>query len=113
VKKTPKTTLRRLELADMDAAARLHRTAFDDALLWLTGLHTTKTNGFTGNACSRPAKWGAFDETVLSGLIAFRSDGIEQLHVLPEAQGAASAASCCDSQNAPSIACSFGLFSAI
>jgi hypothetical protein len=32
--------IRQLELADMDAAARVHRAAFDHALPWLTGLHT-------------------------------------------------------------------------
>jgi hypothetical protein len=32
--------LRRLELAEMDTAARVHRAAFDDALPWLAGLHT-------------------------------------------------------------------------
>src|SRR6185437_14189007 len=37
---TGSMTLRRLELADMDAAARIHRAAFDRALPWLAGLHT-------------------------------------------------------------------------
>jgi hypothetical protein len=32
--------LRQLELADMDAAARVHRTSFDHALPALAGLHT-------------------------------------------------------------------------
>jgi len=32
-------TLRRLELAEMDAAARIHRAAFDQALPWRMGLH--------------------------------------------------------------------------
>ena len=31
--------------------------------------------------------WGAFDGDRLTGLIAFRDDWIEQLYVLPEAQG--------------------------
>jgi hypothetical protein len=33
-------TLRKLALADMDAAATVHRAAFDAALPWLAGLHT-------------------------------------------------------------------------
>jgi hypothetical protein len=32
--------LRKLDLADMDAAARVHRTAFDHELPTLAGLHT-------------------------------------------------------------------------
>ncbi|WP_430640587.1 hypothetical protein [Bradyrhizobium brasilense] len=32
-------SIRRLVLADMDAAARVHRAAFDQALPWLAGLH--------------------------------------------------------------------------
>src|SRR5215475_14153407 len=32
--------LRKLELADMDVAAQVHRLAFDEALPWLTGRHT-------------------------------------------------------------------------
>jgi GNAT superfamily N-acetyltransferase len=31
--------------------------------------------------------WGAFDDNVMTGVIAFRDDWIEQLYVLPEAQG--------------------------
>ncbi|TWC05329.1 hypothetical protein FBZ93_103343 [Bradyrhizobium macuxiense] len=32
--------IRRLALADTDAAAHVHRAAFDHALPWLAGLHT-------------------------------------------------------------------------
>ena len=31
--------------------------------------------------------WGAFDRDVITGMIAFRDDWIEQLYVRPEAQG--------------------------
>jgi GNAT superfamily N-acetyltransferase len=31
--------------------------------------------------------WGTFDRDVMTGMIAFRDDWIEQLYVLPEAQG--------------------------
>jgi hypothetical protein len=34
------TDLRQLEFADMDAAAQVHRAAFDHAMPWLIGLHT-------------------------------------------------------------------------
>ena len=82
-------SIRQLELADMDAAAGVHRTAFDDALPWLTGLHTPEEDRwfyrervFTG--CQAH---GAFEGGALTGIIAFRSDWIDQLYVLPEAQG--------------------------
>ena len=82
-------SIRQLELADMDAAAGVHRTAFDDALPWLTGLHTPEEDRwfyrervFTGCQVH-----GAFEGGALVGIIAFRSDWIDQLYVLPEVQG--------------------------
>jgi GNAT superfamily N-acetyltransferase len=81
--------IRQLELADMDAAARVHRTAFDHALPWLNGLHTSdedrwfyRERVFTGCQVH-----GAFEGGALAGIIAFRSDWIDQLYVLPEVQG--------------------------
>jgi GNAT superfamily N-acetyltransferase len=81
--------IRQLELADMDAAARVHRRAFDHALPWLAGLHTSdedqwfyRERVFTGCQVH-----GALEDGVLAGTIAFRSDWIEQLYVLPEVQG--------------------------
>jgi GNAT superfamily N-acetyltransferase len=81
--------IRQLELADMDAAARVHRRAFDHALPWLTGLHTSdedrwfyRERVFTGCQVH-----GAFEGDALAGIIAFRSDWIDQLYVLPEVQG--------------------------
>ena len=81
--------IRQLELADMDAAARVHRRAFDHALPWLTGLHTSdedqwfyRERVFTGCQVH-----GAFEGGALAGIIAFRSDWIDQLYVLPEVQG--------------------------
>jgi GNAT superfamily N-acetyltransferase len=81
--------IRKLDLADMDAAARIHRTSFDHALPWLTGLHTPEQDRWfyrerMFKAC---ALWGAFDDDGMTGLIAFHDDRIEQLYVLPEAQG--------------------------
>ncbi|MGY2906257.1 N-acetyltransferase family protein [Bradyrhizobium sp. URHC0002] len=82
-------SIRQLELADMDAAARVHRTAFDHALPWLTGLHTSdedqwfyRERVFTGCHVH-----GAFEGGALAGIIAFRSDWIDQLYVRPESQG--------------------------
>jgi len=81
--------LRQLELADMDAAARVHRTAFDQALPALAGLHTPKEDQWffrerVFNACE---VWGAFDDAGMSGMIAFREHWINQLYVLPSHQG--------------------------
>jgi len=82
-------SIRQLELADMDAAATVHRTAFDCALPWLIGLQTPdedrwfyRERVFTGCQVH-----GAFEGGALAGIIAFRSGWIDQLYVLPEAQG--------------------------
>jgi GNAT superfamily N-acetyltransferase len=80
---------RRLELADMDAAARVHRTAFDRALPWLAGLHTPEEDRwfFRARVFRTCEVWGAFDGAELTGLLAFRDGWIDQLYVLPEAWG--------------------------
>jgi len=81
--------LKRLELEDMDAAARVLRTAFDQALPWLAGLHTPEEDRWFLRQRAFPTceVWGAFEGTVMIGMIAFRKDWIDQLYVLPEAQG--------------------------
>ena len=84
-----KFLLRRLELSDMDRAAIVHRAAFDDRLPWLAGLHTPAEDQWfyrerVFNACS---VWGAFENDGLVGIIAFRDGWIDQLYVLPTAQG--------------------------
>jgi GNAT superfamily N-acetyltransferase len=81
--------LRPLELADMDAAARVHRAAFDHALPWLTGLDSPEEDRrFNRERLFKTCKlWGAFDGDAMTGMIAFHDDWIEQLYVLPEAQG--------------------------
>jgi GNAT superfamily N-acetyltransferase len=81
--------LRRLELADMDTAAQVLRTSFDQALPWLAGLHTPAEDRWffrerVFNACE---VWGAFDSAAMIGVLAFRQDWIDQLYVLPNAQG--------------------------
>ncbi len=82
-------SIRQLELADMDAAARVHRVSFDHALPWLAGLHTPDEDRwfYRERMFATCNLWGAFDGDRLTGLIAFRDDWIEQLYVLPEAQG--------------------------
>ena len=81
--------IRRLELADMDAAARVHRAAFDHALPWLTGLHTSEEDRwfYRERVFATCRVYGAFEGDVLTGIIAFRNEWIDQLYVLPDAQG--------------------------
>jgi GNAT superfamily N-acetyltransferase len=88
VKKTRQKT-KQLQLADMDAAARVHRISFDHALPWLTGLHTPEEDRwfYRERMLKECTLWGAFDDDRMTGLIAFRDEWIEQLYVLPEAQG--------------------------
>src|SRR5438105_661817 len=80
--------LRKLELADMDAASLVHRTAFAQALPWLAGLHTAEEDQrfFRERLFKNCEVWGAFAQAELVGLIAFREDWIDQLYVLPNAQ---------------------------
>ena len=73
-------SIKQLELADMDAAAGVHRLAFDHALPWLIGLHTPEEDRwfyrervFTGCQVH-----GAFEGGALAGIIAFRSDWIDE-----------------------------------
>src|SRR5258708_37619766 len=81
--------LRQLELADVDAAAQVHRTSFDHALPWLAGLHTPDEDRwfYRERMFTECQVHGAFEGGALAGIIAFRSDWIDQLYVLPEAQG--------------------------
>jgi GNAT superfamily N-acetyltransferase len=81
--------LRRLTLSDMDEAARVHRAAFDAALPWLAGLHTLDEDRWFYRERVFPTGelWGTFAGDELTGIIAFRESWIEQLYVLPHAQG--------------------------
>ena len=80
--------LRQLKLDDMDAAARVVRTAFDQALPSLAGLHTPEEDQwfFRERVFNTCEMWGAFDGAAMRGIIAFREGWIDQLYVLPEAQ---------------------------
>lgn len=80
--------MRRLELEDMDAAARVLRTSFDAALPPLAGLHTPEEDRwfFRERVFTTCEVWGAFDGAAMTGMIAFRKDWIDHLYVLPGAQ---------------------------
>lgn len=80
---------RRLALVDMDLAAGVHRRAFDQAMPWLAGLHTPdEDRGFYRDRVFPTCRvWGRFEGEELCGIIAFRDGWVEQLYVLPVAQG--------------------------
>ncbi len=80
--------IRRLTRGDMDAAAIVHRAAFDDRLPWLAGLHTPDEDRayFRDRVFAACTVCGAFADDSLIGFIAFRDGWIDQLHVLPDAQ---------------------------
>ena len=80
--------LRQLELAEMDVAAQVLRAAFDRALPSLAGLHTPEEDRwfFRERVFGSCKVWGAFDDAVMTGIIAFREDWIDQLYVLPQVQ---------------------------
>jgi GNAT superfamily N-acetyltransferase len=81
--------LRRLALDDMDEAARVLRTSFDRALPTLKGLHTPDEDRafFRERLFAACEMWGAFAGNDMTGFIAFRESWIDQLYVLPAAQG--------------------------
>jgi GNAT superfamily N-acetyltransferase len=80
--------LRQLKPEDVDAAARVVRTAFDQALPSLAGLHMPEEDQwfFRERVFNTCEMWGAFDGAAMRGIIAFREGWIDQLYVLPEAQ---------------------------
>jgi putative acetyltransferase len=81
--------LRRLAIEDMDAAAVVHRTSFDQALPPLAGLHTPAEDRWFFRERMFPTcqLWGSFSDRELVGFIAFREDWIDQLYILPTWQG--------------------------
>jgi GNAT superfamily N-acetyltransferase len=80
--------IRRLEQAEMAAAARVHRAAFDDRLPWLAGLHTPDEDRafFSGHVFATCEVWGAWDVASLTAFIAFREGWVDHLYVLPSHQ---------------------------
>jgi putative acetyltransferase len=81
--------LRRLNAGDMPAAAIVHRKSFDARLPSLAGLHTPEEDRayWSGHLFETHEIWGAERDEKLLGVIAFRRDWVEQLYILPEAQG--------------------------
>jgi GNAT superfamily N-acetyltransferase len=82
-------TIKRFGLDEMDDASTIHRTAFDDRMPWLAGLHTPAEDRryFRQQVFQKCEVWGALDNTRLIGIIAFREDWIDHLYVLLSAQG--------------------------
>jgi putative acetyltransferase len=81
--------IRPLGLADMDAAAGVHRAAYDARLPWLAGRYTAEQDRrfFREHVFPACRLAGMFAADRLLGFIAVREDWIEQLYVLPEAHG--------------------------
>jgi putative acetyltransferase len=81
--------LKQLGLGDMDRAALVHLESFDERLPWLSGLHTPDEDRefYRDHVFSVCTVWGALESDVLVGVIAVREGWIDQLYVLPWAQG--------------------------
>lgn len=81
--------IRRLGRDEMADAARIHRAALDMRLPWLAGRRTPEEDSayFAGPLFDACAVWGGFWQEELTGFIALRPGWIDQLHVLPQAQG--------------------------
>ncbi|WP_315830910.1 GNAT family N-acetyltransferase [Bradyrhizobium prioriisuperbiae] len=73
----------------MEPAAVVHRVAFNAALPCLADLHTPEEDRwfFRERVFANCEVWGAFDDAAMTGIIAFRDGWIDQLYVLPDAQG--------------------------
>ncbi len=80
-------SLRRLTLDDMDHAAVILRTSFDERLPWLAGLHTPDEDRayFRNRLFPACEMWGVAENDII-GIIAFRPGWIDQLYVLPQFQ---------------------------
>lgn len=81
--------LQRLTLEEMDAAAKIHRAAFDERLPWLAGLHTPEQDRayFRERVFTECEVWGAVVDDGVIGFIAFRQGWVDQLYTTPVAQG--------------------------
>ncbi|BBO12178.1 MULTISPECIES: hypothetical protein [unclassified Bradyrhizobium] len=66
--------LRQLALADMGAAAQVHRIAFDQAMPSLLGLRTPDEEFYRERVFPTCRVWGRFEGDVLSGIIAERGE---------------------------------------
>ena len=83
------TELRPLNLDEMEDAARVLRRSFDHRLPWLAGLHTPDKDAwfFREILFTENHVWGAIEASKIIGIVAFTSSWINQLYILPEAQG--------------------------
>lgn len=81
--------IRELTFSEMEQAARIHRVSFDHQLPWLAGLHTADEDAwfFKEHVFTECSVWGSVDADAIVGIIAFTSNWINQLYVLPEVQG--------------------------
>jgi GNAT superfamily N-acetyltransferase len=81
--------IRKLTLNEMEQAAVIHRTSFDNQLPWLAGLHTAEEDTwfYKEKMFKQCQVFGAVEADSIIGVIAFTPDTIEQLYVLPKAQG--------------------------
>jgi GNAT superfamily N-acetyltransferase len=81
--------LRQLRIDDMDSAAVVFRTSYDEPLPTLAGLHTPDEDRwfFRERLSATCQLWGYFDGKDLLGFIAFRAGWIDQLYILPSTQG--------------------------
>jgi ribosomal protein S18 acetylase RimI-like enzyme len=80
---------RQLRSDDIDSAAAVHRASLDEQLPWLAGRHTADDDRgyFRDHVFKVCEVWGAFEEGKMIGVVAFREGWIDQLHVMPGAQG--------------------------
>ena len=79
--------LKRLTLAEMDRAAVVLRTSFNERLPWLADIHTPDEDRafFRNHVFLTCEVWGAVDAEII-GVIAFRSGWIDQFYVMPDRQ---------------------------
>ena len=80
--------LRQLTLAEMDIAGEIHRIARADRLPWLPNFRTPEQAAevYRRRVFPAHALWGALEDGVIKGLIAFRPGWVEALFVLPQRQ---------------------------
>ena len=78
-----------LKLEHASEAARVMRMSFDDRLPWLAGLHTPDEDSqfYRHHVFPGSQVYGALEDGKLIGIVAFREGWIDQLYVLPDAQG--------------------------
>lgn len=86
---SPPIQPRLLTVKEAQAAARVHREAFDARYPWLVGLHTPEEDArfYREQVFPACAVWGVHDGAELKGFIAFGNGWVEQLYVVPAFQG--------------------------